>query len=275
LANREIKGWYKCCDISRIMRYFKTRNLCLLILTLAFLALLTTSAFAIPTLQLDIKGGTYDQNSQTIIASGDAFSLYAYLYYPDEKDREAALKADYFLSMALSPAVAKSIGGYDFGSFAVNGNTIKATSDMTYGIPPFEVALDKAGLPPHGIFPTYYYENKFKFTGSQVTAYDTQSSPGSAPQLNTSSGKNVMFFEEFGLNINGLSAGEVIHFDLYTVTDGKLTFAPFSHDAESSPKTNIPEPTTLILLGSGLVGLYPFVRKKFHRKTEDQEGETV
>jgi hypothetical protein len=38
----------------------------------------------------------------------------------------------------------------------------------------------------------------------------------------------------------------------------QIEFAPFSHDAQSN---GVPEPATLLLLGSGLLGLIGFKRK--------------
>ncbi|MBK9021428.1 MAG: hypothetical protein IPL72_16190 [Sulfuritalea sp.] len=42
------------------------------------LVLMTAPAWAVPTLQLDIAGGTYDLADESIFASSNTFSLYAY-----------------------------------------------------------------------------------------------------------------------------------------------------------------------------------------------------
>jgi len=63
----------------------------------------------------------------------------------------------------------------------------------------------------------------------------------------------------FTVNVASLNPTNAIHFDLYNTELGKESsdidvnqFAPFSHDAQSS---KVPEPTTMLLLGLGLVGL--------------------
>ena len=55
-----------------------------------------------------------------------------------------------------------------------------------------------------------------------------------------------------------------IHFDAYGFfreSDDKFTFAPNSHDAERSGG-DVPEPTTMILMGLGLAGVSLLKRKK-------------
>ena len=88
-----------------------------------------SSAFAIPSLQLDIKGGTYDSASETIVSKTGSFTLYAYLI----PDASAPLVGTYYVSAAILPAVSSSTS---LGSFKFDGTTVNATSDMTFGTPP-------------------------------------------------------------------------------------------------------------------------------------------
>lgn len=218
------------------------------------------SAYAIPTLQLDIQGGRYDTTDETIYATQNSFNLYA-LLNPDN----ASVTDKYYISAALSPKT--GMPGGDFGSFTFGGETVAVTGDITgdmsYGISPLGLLSGK-DLPKHDIFETYFTEFSFNFDPNNKTQeYNSQEFTGQGPMLDANGN---MYFKSFLVDTSLLSAGYSIHFDLYnkTATGGINQFAPFSHDASSKPTgtTSVPEPATLLLLGVGLVGLAG-VRKKY------------
>jgi hypothetical protein len=218
------------------------------------------AAKAIPTLQLGVSGGVYDSNTQTVMATSDQFTLYAYLI----PSSGATLEDDYKLSIAIVPAVNAA---QDLGSFVFEGETINVTGDMSYGTPPLEAILaqDPGDLPSHGIYPTYFAEFGFRFNaGDRTAAFNTADSPSATPD-----GGTGMYFHAFTIDTSLLAQGYAIHFDLYDtklgrpLPDGTIDidvnkFAPFSHDAQSlslhTPPGAVPEPTHIVMMALGLAG---------------------
>ncbi len=246
---------------------------------MAAILLFATQARAVPSLQLDISGGTYDASTQTIMASGNSFSLYAYGLSADDGTGKAINILDTFtLSIALVPKPTGATGG-NFGSFTIDGGTpVNVTADMTYGTPPLETFLgniattDSGDLQSHGIFDTYFIERSFTFaSGTQSGVYNTQTQYGLGPQSGTG-----MYYKKFDFDISGLDPGFGLHFDLYNETQvtycknnpncvvGDLDAginAPFSHDAQGMVTTPVPEPEIYAMLGLGL-GLMGFVARR-------------
>lgn len=224
-------------------------------------------ASAIPTLQLDIRGGVYDTVTETIVGTSDPFTLYAILT-PQQNLSASRLNSlltqTYYISAALTPRTAPPGGSY--GSFTFDGTPVDVTSDMTYGVPPLEanVAFDAGDLSRHSIFETYFSEFAFTFNPSNTAlSYNTADNPG-GPTAGTGS-----YVAAFNVDSRLLASGYDLHFDLYSEVvrqNGDIDrdqFAPFSHDAECCAQ-EVPEPASGLLLGSGLAALGVF-RKKFRR----------
>lgn len=225
-------------------------------------------AQAAPFLQLDMEGGFYDDATETILAPDGPFTLYAILSpqgNPTQEQIDALLGETYYVSVAISPAVSSptDLGSFTFGSLG----TVDVTADMEYGTPPLETILggadgDPGDLATHSVFPTYFTQLAFQFSALNTTGvYDTAENPG-GPIAGTGA-----FFAAFTGDSSLLADGYQLHFDLYSssictrdqgvcngVGDIDVSqFAPFSHDAGT---TRVPEPTSLSMLGVGLLGLF-------------------
>jgi hypothetical protein len=209
------------------------------------------SSWAIPTLQLDIAGGTYVGGSEeTTISSGPVFNLEALV-------TSSYLQLDpnqtYFIAAAITP---KTSIGDDFGSFTINGVTYDATHGMVWGRPPVDADQNFGEIASHGIYDTYYAEIGFTFAGSDlIAAYNVQDGSSAAGTINR---------KTFAVDVTGLDEGYELHFDFYNteyIRKKSLNlevineFAPFSHDAASG-NTRVPDAgSTVALLGLALAGL--------------------
>ncbi len=223
------------------------------------------SALAIPTLQLDISGGVYDDapDVENVVSTGDNFTLYTLLNLAgDDKPSAVSLGDKFYISMAVTPKLAEGSDGLGSFSFFDGSVTyeIDVTGDMEYGTPPVDEYFKDLG--PHGIFDTYYYEFEFNFDPAlQCAAYNVADNPGGLVD------GSEFYYRAFDVDVSGLTEGYEIHFDLYHLDylkNGKGVVdvaAPFSHDAQSGA-IPAPEPSTLLLLGAGLVGLGAYRRRR-------------
>lgn len=222
---------------------------------LATIAALIFSAnvFAVPTLQLDIEGGSYvGGTEESVITNNTVFDLYA---YGNAGDTKFDINRTYYISMALTPQVSDLSGslGTTF-SFAGSNYTL---ADMVYGTPPLDDAFKDIG--GHGIYDTYYFEYAFMFDALNTATLVNVQAPGVAGSGPDTSGTG-MYYQGFNVDMTNIAAlGFDVHFDLYTYgTNGKtLVFAPFSHDAG----TAVSEAETIALFAIGLLGL-GFIRRR-------------
>jgi hypothetical protein len=212
------------------------------------IASMALSARAIPTLQLDAAPATYDPVSETTISTTPTFTLYALLngLTPTPGDTYAVVAS--LEPAQLSPA--------SLGSFVFNGTTVPVTSGMTLGNP---------GLPPHGVYPTYYRSFAFSWNpANRFNNYDVSLVGGTHTGPTPNALGNSLYMA-FNVDITGLAAGHTLWFDLveYNAAGQVVQFAPFSHAAQGG-RLSVPDGgSTAILLGFAMLGLGWARRKVF------------
>ena len=222
-----------------------------LVLTTFSFLIIVSSALAVPDLQLFIDGATYDWETETWrLASAGSIDLYVisanYEY------------TDVIVSMALTGFSELNPPGSGISVSGFGGPDI---DEWRYGFGPIATIEEwnsNEDLPRHGVFPAWFAEAHTGPYNFDDFVGDVQ--PDEGTQLGywnpaTNTGGNPVHpghIEHFSLNINA-PVGTGVFFDAYTLDGTAIDkFAPFSHNAGT---TIVPEPGTIILMGSGLMGI--------------------
>jgi hypothetical protein len=233
-----------------------------------FIGLLSAStSFAVPLLQLYIEGATYD-STETWVSSQNPFTLWVMGNVNGDGGKgtisSVFLSAAYLTSETGTITITPTMTSLVPDPSTPAAPTIPLSDSHGDGTQP--LTGDGSALPKHGIFGTGVSWDKFLIgnfsltdspTADLITSFPSYPSGASSGQINA-----------YTVVITGFSWVHFDAFDHYIKSNNDLQYvqAPFSHDAEDTGGgQEIPEPTTLLLLGSGLVGSLPFLRRKFKR----------
>jgi hypothetical protein len=224
------------------------------ILLLATIVLMTGSAamaIPIPDLQLYISGAQYDLQTLTWVTNSSSFDLYVV--------SAGHIDNDVIVSMSMAKSDMPSNANVNF-----DGRQIQL-SDWVHGIPPICDDPNNLGfgdLAPVQTYPTWYTE---LHTGAYNQSEDVGAALPGPWFWNPATGQGPTFVTGMVKRFHILTGGtfSYLHFDAYSRSaDGKIAhFAPFFSDATAA-YAPVPEPNTLALLGTGILGLGASFRRK-------------
>ena len=224
------------------MQITEYRSILLAVVAISVLCLWGNAVFALPYLQLDAYPAVYvGGDEESTVSTQLDFTLYALV-----NSKKGPVDGSFYIAAALAPLDPVVPEDADLGTIYLDGVEIQVVEDMDYGVPANE------GMPPHGTYPTYYYEHKFTLDTSKTTVLYNSQDENLAGPLPVVEGQ-PLYFEDFEIDATGLTHGLLVHFDLYTKDSyGNLADkAPFSHDVLAAP---VPGAVLLGILGLGAAG---------------------
>ena len=225
-------------NICRFNNTLEEINMKKVLLALFLTSIMSTSAFAVPALQVYLVGGDYV--GDTWVGEDPNLTIrVANAWEGNEKNNP--VDRDVYLVM-WTPSD-------EVGTIEVNGVPLVSSTPPFIGEinPSLFNHSDASGHTAH-----YYHIGVVSADGTTVDY-------GGTPI-----GTNEKLGHEDDLNIS-IEGYTYVHFDAVAkrVVGDETYVNPYSHDASYTP-----EPGTLALLGSGLLGLVPAFRRKRKAKTE-------
>ena len=241
----------------------------------------TMPSYALPKLQIYIPGATYDIASETWIINSYDYELWVV------GAKEEIFDVKIALATPLNEEGTITLSWLDPESSSytnVNGNSVEeitlsedgamgyeeyrasyetgAPDPNTYGFAQNQTPLmgDGSQLPPHGVFPTDFFEYYIGNFGTNELVYDF-----SPPEGYDGDTYSIDDFSElsqdwgdikkFHLNVDGYTWVDIVAYDHYVQSNSKAhyVFTPFSHDGGGGAQ--IPEPATFMLFGCGCLVL--------------------
>lgn len=271
------------------MKLFNKTLVITLLLSLTIVSY--SKVWAIPNLQIYIPGSTYDIASETWIIESYSYDLMVVGSNLDINDVKIAIAVpegeDGSINLSWSDdshnaLTLNEINGMDYSvywdSYSDGGHT---STNHDYSSYAFGIAAegdyphmgDGSKLAGHGVFPTDFYEyyiGDFGADEEEVYNFNPPDDyegdsyfidyPGDLADLDSGRGEIMTFHIE----VTGYTWADIVAYNHVVKTNGKAkyVFSPFSHDGAAEP---VPEPATMILLGSGLLGFAGF-RKRFKKR---------
>ena len=243
------------------------------------LVALASGAQAVPNLQIYSPQGYYDTQAQTwmvpyydydlwiIGANLDIFDVKLAFVVPegDGDGQNGTIEvtwlnpgaADYDSTDPAS-GVELAEKPYDYAEYRQTyaDDLIPESSDYGFGSGYALDGNDKQ-LPGGGIFPSDFYEYFIADFSPQETVYNYILTDGLP---DTALGQ----IKKFHISVTGYDTVDIIAYDHYVKSNNNFQFVktPYSHDGGMTP---VPEPMSMLLLGSGLIGLAGVARKSRRR----------